>query len=183
MTNKTRIMEILAPLTYSAEFVPQSKSRNAKEKQPSINWRVSLSKNGRTISTDYMQGIAHLSNYSHAFARAVVYDNAVRKACETGKNTLRSGQRNAYDAASAGTWAKPPPIPAPDLIDVFYSLVMDAGALDYAAFEDWADCYGYERDSRKAETMYRECLARALELRAMLGDSALAELRDLYSDY
>lgn len=74
-------------LTYSAQFVPQSQSRNAGDKQPSINWRVTISKGNAILTTDYTQGCAHLPHYSQQFSKLAVYDDAVRHACETGKST------------------------------------------------------------------------------------------------
>lgn len=63
------------------------------------------------------------------------------------------------------------------------SLVSDADVLDCSTFEEWADNLGYDKDSRKAEATYRECLALALKLRNGLGEAALAELREAAQDY
>lgn len=37
--------------------------------------------------------------------------------------------------------------------------------------------------SLKAESMYRQCVDTGLKLRAALGDKALSELRDAFSEY
>lgn len=71
----------------------------------------------------------------------------------------------------------------PDAADVFYCLTADADAMDYATFEDWAACLGYDPDSRKAESVYRACLAIALQLRNAIGEAGLSALRDAYQDY
>jgi hypothetical protein len=168
-------------IEYRAEFVPQSRSRNAKEKSPSLNWRVTLTKNGHSIETDYMQGCAHIPHYSHQFSRLAVYDDAVRRACECGKSELRPGQKNGYDAAGAGSvFARTKPIPAPTLVEVLYSLVMDSDAIDYPRFEEWADNIGYDRDSRSAEKIYRACLEIGLALRGMID---LDKAREAFQDY
>lgn len=170
-------------IEYSASFVPFSQSRNAKEKKPSINWKVTVKKGNQSLTTDYMQGIGHLPNYSHNFSSIVVYDDAVRKACETGKSVIIK-HKNAYDAAQAGRIAPPAMIiQKPNLIDVLYSLVMDSYVLECGTFEEWASEHGYETDSRKAEKIYHDCLQIALKMRAMLGDAAMANLRVLFQDY
>lgn len=71
----------------------------------------------------------------------------------------------------------------PNAADVFYSLTMDADVLDYATFEEWAACFGYDPDSRKAESVYRACLSIALQLRNTVGEAGMSALRDAYQDY
>lgn len=58
-------------LTVTAEFVPFSQSRNAandpgnKPGERSLNWRVTLNRNGAPIlTTDYQAGIAHAPSYA-----------------------------------------------------------------------------------------------------------------------
>lgn len=168
-------------LEYSAAFIPQSQSRNADEDQPSLNWRVVIAKGGARITTDYGQGVAHLPHYSQQFARLVVYDNAVREACETGKSRLLPRKNNGYDACQEDRHFKTgKPVPPPALVDVLWCLVMDAGVIDYAGFEEWASEYEYDTDSRKAETVYRACLDTALKLRQILD---LDEAREAFEGY
>jgi hypothetical protein len=71
----------------------------------------------------------------------------------------------------------------PKCDDVIYSLLMDVDAIDHPTFEQWADCVGYDKDSRKAESIYRACIETGLKLRAALGDKALADLREKFADY
>lgn len=72
-------------IEYSAEFVPFSRSRFSAEKSPSLNWKVTIKRGNQSMTTDYMQGCAHIPFYSHHHSRLAVYNNAVREACETGK--------------------------------------------------------------------------------------------------
>ena len=65
--------------------------------------------------------------------------------------------------------------------DVLWCLVSDADALEYPDFEEWAQCYGYDTDSRKAEAAWRECIDIALKLRAILPD--LEDARRHFQDY
>ena len=66
----------------------------------------------------------------------------------------------------------------PTLRHVLGSLILDASAIDAGNFENWADEYGYDKDSRAAEAIYNACVKTGLQLRAMLGDSRLAALRE-----
>lgn len=177
MTNEERetIVKSLG-LIYSAEFVPQSKSRNAGEKALSLNWRVTLKKNGTELTTDYMQGIGHHPNYRLAETKgwlktSLWLDEHYRKSVEDGKY-----------APDPNAFFRGTPLSAPTLLDVLYSLVMDAEAIDYT-FDEWASNYGYDTDSRKAEAIYRECLDCALKLRRMVGDKGLEQLREAFQDY
>ena len=170
-------------LEYKADFVPLSKSRNAKEKALSLNWSVTISRGNRSITTDYTQGIGHLPNYSSVRARVVVYHDAVVQACETGKSSIVS-HKSAYDAAQTGNhYAKPLPIPAPSFEDVLHSLILDSEVLEHGTFEEWAENTAFDKDSRSAEKIYRSCLEIGLKLRAMLGDDNLQKFRDLFQGY
>ena len=149
-------------LTMTAELVPFSRSRNAKEKRPSLNWRVTVKAPHTELElvTDYMQGVGHLPNYSHKYATNAAYDDTVRAACETGVFSPPE-----FAGSSRFKTGKVSP---PKLVDVLYSLVMDASALEYASFEDWASEYGYDADSRSAERTYQDCLKIALKLQQMV---------------
>lgn len=149
-------------LTYDAVFVPQSQSRNAGEKHASLNWRVTLARPGKPqLVTDYMQGIAHVPGYQF---------NARR--------TLDAAEREKAAAERGVTGGKR--IPAPTFTDVLYCLVSDADVLEHGCFEDWAETYGYETDSREAERVYRDCIALALKLRQLIN---VAEAREAFEDY
>lgn len=60
---------------------------------------------------------------------------------------------------------------------VLRCLAMDCAGYENARnFDDWASEYGYEEDSRKAETIYRTIGEQVKELRAFLGRDGYAEL-------
>lgn len=163
-------------LTYSATFVPFSESRNRGEKRPSLNWRVSLARNGITYETDYSQGIGCLSERDKAIldktakpgATSWRYQNEL-KIAETGK--IFRDEDNGK------------PIDSPLLRDIVHSLLLDSDAIDYASFEDWASSFGYDSDSRAAEATYNACVATGLKMRLMFGDQTLVSLRELFQDY
>jgi hypothetical protein len=170
-------------LTIDATFVPWSKSRKSDEKEPSLNWSIALQSDSRMFRrVDYTAGIAHAPSYGEATpkgrfgCRNQDWRTALEFECEKG---ARAGMialgvfAHAYDKA---------PI-APSEVSVWYSIVMDSDAIEHATFEDWADSFGYDRDSRKGEAIYRECLAIGLALRSALGEERLAKLRNIVQGY
>lgn len=168
---KARILATLdrLKLTLDSEFVPLSRSRNAGEKYPTLNWKVTVKRDGRAVlTTDYSSGCAHCPSYQQ---RASVDSAAAVKAeCETGK------AQGWQTIAGGGAKVRLAPI-LPDPCDVFYSLALDSDVIDHPTYESWASDFGYDADSRKGEAAYRLCLEISLKLRAAVGDSGLAELR------
>jgi len=159
-------------LTVESEFVPFSQSRNKDADHKSLNWRVTIKRNGREIlTTDYSAGLAHCPAYKDStLGRQDSVDRvrAIAQQCETGRNG-KPGR--------PGEWIRP------DSVDVLYSLVMDSNVIDSGGFESWAADYGYDPDSRKAESIYRQCLEHALKLRAWIGGDSLDALRGAFQDY
>lgn len=166
--------EVIAALglDYSAEFVPQSKSRNAKEKDLTLNWRVTLKRGGVELTTDYQQGIGHMPNYNFNARRTLEVAERERLAAEKGK----------YYTGVNNFASKHIPLPAPPLVDILYSLALDSDALDYT-FEDWCGNFGYDTDSRTAEKLYRTCLDLAIKFRQLVGDEGMKQLREALQDY
>jgi len=174
---KTNICQPLG-ITMKSVFVPWSQSRNKKDnpkvRDYSLNWKVTILYNDREIlTTDYMAGIGHcktrLVNKRMAYSGGycIADADAIIKECETGKYYT-----------SLGLIANTPTVD-----DVMYCLVLDAGVIDHSCFEDWANDYGYDTDSRSAEKVYRECLAIGLKLRNGIGDKTLAVLQEAFQDY
>jgi hypothetical protein len=165
-------------LSLSYEFVPFSRSRNAKEKSPSLNWVVTLKRGWRVVlSTDYSAGMAHCPAYSAkglGMQNCIMRMDAVKRECETGHEGKEIGPFGIYHGKN--------PIKS-DVCSVMYCLVSGAAALDAGGFEGWAADYGYDIDSRSAEATYRACLDTALKLRAGIGDDTLSALREALQDY
>jgi len=65
---------------------------------------------------------------------------------------------------------------APDIAGVLDSLRLDASSGEFVTFEGFADEFGYDADSRKAERIYRACVRMHKRLEAFLGAVAYAEL-------
>lgn len=65
----------------------------------------------------------------------------------------------------------------PTARDVLECLALDAAGYENARhFEDWADEYGYDTDSRSAEQTYRAVETQSVNLRAQLGQTAYEQL-------
>lgn len=169
------VQDIMASndLSLSYDFVPFSHSRNAKEKNPSLNWVVTLKRGDRVVlSTDYMAGMAHCPAYSApglGMQNCIMRMDAIKSECETGHEYKEHG------------WQKNPI--TPDVCSVMHCLVLDADVIDAGGFENWAADHGYDTDSRKAEATYRACLDTALKLRTGLGSDTLSALREALQDY
>ena len=168
-------------LTMTAVFVPFSQSRNAKEKNKSLNWKVTIHRNGRDIlTTDYAQGVGHVPGYKYT-RRDFVYnaqrqDEIIREATEKGRRCLNADSKSnflRYDSK----------LPPPTIADVMYSLISDANVLDAGTFEQWAPDFGYDPDSRTGERIYQQCIQIAVALRASVGDKGLRQLQTAFEDY
>lgn len=169
-------------IEYSAEFVPFSQSRNKDEKLPSLNWLVTLSRSGLSITTDYGQGCAHVVGYKqlwnpNAWDQKIQKD-IINKTCETGK--VHSYWKHCDDVRPS---LKAKIQPQPGIEDVLSSLLLDSDVLNYATFEEWAGDFGYEEDSRSAERIYQACLKIALQINQMFTEAEREELRELFHDY
>lgn len=173
-------------LTIRSEFVPLSESRNASEKaNPTLNWRVTLLKGPLEIcTTDYSAGCAHAPAYKNpTFAKDKFFRNrAIAYECENG-HRAREVYNTQFGSGGCVLPLKPISRIEPDSVNVIWSLISDSDVLDYPTFESWAETFGYETDSRKAEKTYQDCLKIALQLRASLGDSVLADLRRASEDF
>ena len=165
-------------VTLSAEFVPFAQSRNKDEKEPSLNWRVTLKLRDREVLTaDYMQGSGHCPAYQrNNFNTPTVNPKSEKRAaiayeCATGFE--------AKGGMMGGTFKRGRKL-EPELTDVFYSLLSDSSVLDCRDFADWASDFGMDSDSIKARAMYDACMADALKMRAAFGDKTMSELRELF---
>ena len=150
-------------LTVESIFVPWPRSRNKDEKQPSLNWVVSLKRNGALVwAGDYSTGCGHCPSK----------DIKQREwECVHGRDASRM-----YEL-SVGPELKP------DALDVVHSLLGDADALDAGGFEEWAGDLGYDVASQKAEKIYNACVSIGLKLRRHLGEGGIAKLREAFQDY
>ena len=180
-------------ITVRSEFVPFSKSHDYEPgldpQDKCLNWKVTIVYKGRDIITqDYMAGIGYLPSYKNYNIKdfgqkySIVHCAYMDAELENGYQAVISHQEYVAGMSFPIKIDKNKPI-LPDSVGVVWSLLNDARAIDYACFEDWADDYGYDSDSRKAEKIYNDCLAIGLKLRAGLGENLIEKLRDTLLDY
>lgn len=175
--NSKEIEVVLKKMGFSitSEFVPWKHSRSSKEKVPSLNWKITLLKNGKKIlTTDYTAGCAHCPSYKQN-GKGYDYIQVINSECETGFASKFAWSLNVV------TVDKRKPI-LPEISDFVYSIVLDSDALQYD-FEDWCGNFGYEQDSRKAEKIFNECLEIGLKLNRAISSEEFEKLREIFQDY
>jgi len=152
---------------------------------PCISYNVTLSFKGKPVlETPYRMGVGHVK---------------IAKACPDGSfvNWTEKEQSMIYtwqskpgadfkdkqtQANIAAKLARKQGV-KPELADVLHSLLMDGEAFFNAqSFEDWASEYGYDKDSRKAEAIYRQCDAIGRKLAAALPKEIIEQARELVHD-
>lgn len=165
-------------LTVRAEFVPWSTSRNRDEREPSLNWKVTLVRDGRDVlTTDYGAGVGHCPSYKSG-DNSLVQRELIAFECERGSAAVWSD--NVSRPVFAGISRKPI---LPDTCSVIASLVGDSDVLDHVGFEEWASEQGMNPDSRAAERIYRTCLEIALRLRSAVGEDGMRKLSEACQDF
>lgn len=184
MSKPTKLHEVAArhKLGVTAVFIPFSQSRNKDSDMMNLNWKVTLTCNGRSVvTTNYSAGQAHCPAYenppklSNGAIDKYLQRKRITDECQNGKvsKLTEHGSRFAIGGA---------PI-LPDECDVIYALVSDSDVLNYCSFEQWASDFGYDEDSRKAKSIYDDCMSIALNLRGGLGDSVMSELQLACQEY
>lgn len=164
-------------LTIRAEFVPWSKSRHAKEDKPSLNWRITVVRNGRDVlTTDYGAGLGHCPSFKQG-DRSEMQRRLIAWECEQG---MRGFYAHNADCVMPGTTRKPI---LPDTCSVIASLVSDSDALNYSTFEEWASDHDVNPDSRVGEKTYRASLEIGLAMRRAIGDSGLRALIEACKEF
>ncbi|MCK5306990.1 MAG: hypothetical protein KAJ73_00125 [Zetaproteobacteria bacterium] len=73
----------------------------------------------------------------------------------------------------------------PELDEVIHCLLMDSDVTEYNGFEEWADCMGYDSDSRQALKIYDACEKQAEEFNSFLQHNGLYfdQLREALQDF
>jgi hypothetical protein len=173
-------------ITYSHKFVPFSISRNAKEKEPTLNWKVELTNEKGSIFTDYQKGIGHLDfNWVNGFRKvmSIDQDKATKSAVY---DAIEKGIHKDVTVGNKGdvkVGFKNKPFPHPTIYEVLTSLLIDAQAIDFPSYESWANEYGYESDSRKGEKTYNACREHGAQLLQIFGSrEKMNQLQEMLYD-
>ena len=174
-------------LTVESVFVPFSASRSTygktvpyNLKDYNINWKITLRRNGREIlTTDYSAGQAHCPSYNMFEAKTkkdpYLTNIAIISECESGFASKKSWSEDIEPDRKKKI--------EPKSLNVIWSLLLDSDVLQHDNFEDWASSLGYDTDSRKAESIYQECLKIALKFCNAFTAAELEELREAFSEY
>ena len=166
-------------VTYTATFQPTPQPIDT-VKYPQLHWLITLSKGRQSMQVPYSQGSGHVKGYEKMPVKTPydrrLKEECIRRTCETGKIYKKF-------SASAASFITQQTIPAPDLLDVLYCLVADSDVLNSSSYEEWGPALGYDIDSRKGESVYRQCLTQSLALKNLIGYAALETLRGLFQDY
>lgn len=136
---------------WDVKFVPAYLARPMQ-----LNWKFFLLRGKENFSCAYSQGIGHIPA-RHPLGRPFVRNKQdISEICDRGHGLNK-----------------------PRLQDILSCLQLDCSVRNYTLFEDWADEYDYDRDSREAERIYNACLKTYRELRQCLG----RELFEVFANY
>jgi len=154
---------------------------------PHIAFKVMLTfKEREVITTDYKLGIGHVDP-KKAFIGSVISrpnltldEESVLYAWQENSTVqFKNKHLHAEVAAKLARYQKV----IPQLDDVLHSLLMDGEAFFNAqSFEDWAGDFGYDKDSRKAEAIYRICDATGRKLSQAVPRETLEKAREIVQD-
>lgn len=71
---------------------------------------------------------------------------------------------------------------APHVAGVLYSLLNDAESAEQN-FHDWCDCFGYDKDSIKAQGVYNACCEILTKMRAFFTGTERKAMQEILQDY
>lgn len=156
-------------ITMKAEPMPTRTDRAPEEwDEQASHFRVTLTKDGRSMSAQYSMGSGHLAAYIRERIKGKILpwhinerdaERALHRVVSVHDKQVYNELVQRYGNGFA-----------PKAESVLDSLAMDASSYENARnFEDFAAEFGYDTDSRKAEAMYRACGDTAKELRHLLG--------------
>lgn len=179
-----------------SEFIPFSRSRNAAEHSPgghfkrpttnklSLNWQVTICsaqwdwKPTRPAGFifDYRAGIGHCPTYNQKWGRSGFTQHeadAIWEECESGRKSRLGAKMGggSYVKRRKGAAIEL------DMEGAIECALMDCDVLQHTGFEDWADNFGYDTDSREAERIYNLCRDQAIEMFAILGRDVIEALQ------
>jgi len=145
-------------------FVPQSMSRNADSKYPSLNYICTLTKQGKPIKTvfDYMMGVGHAE-------KSKKYERFMRE-YDSPPSRFRYGQK-LFCESDHGI--------KPKTIDLFTALLLDAGCAIDCDFDDFCTNLSYDTDSISAHKIFGECVDTLKQLRNAFGHKQTQKLIEI----
>jgi len=170
-------------ITYTAVFVPWSKSRNYIASQKtmswtkSLNWKTQLFRNEEPIfkkGLDFSRSIACVPTFAPG-----AYSCRIRP---IPTHIIEQIEGHLDWAAEKGEIGESEltkvPLPSPSVADMLYDLLLEAEVFDYADFESWAAStkLNFNKNSSRAEKVYAPCTKNTLTLCNKLGNKVLGDI-------
>lgn len=162
------IQEFIAEqgITLTAQAVPENPNMEDKDSdwfKHAAHFHCTFIKGEKSFSMYYSAGIGNVISWG--LSKDAPHDVS-HKLRSAKVNQMSSTRRTVYqDQALQFAKSKY----KPDGADVLDCLAMDADVYNYRSFEDWAECMGYDTDSRSAERTFNLCKAQARQMEYMLG--------------
>lgn len=182
MKTTAHITESLAALGFSLLITSGPKGEVRDNDWPCIAYKVQLQLHGKpVIETDYSLGVGHVKIPKNYAPMSLTQDE--RRALEVLQGNPRAQFRDkALHASLAAKLALAQKV-VPQLADVMHSLLSDGEAyFDAMTFEDWAANFGYDADSRKAESIFRKCDEIGRTLARGIPADLLPRLREIVAE-
>lgn len=147
---------------------------------PHIAYKVRLVFDKREVlETVYKLGVGHVDITRPLTAMT---DDEASMLRVWRKNTGAEFQDKMLQARVAAHFAKVQKV-WPELDGVLQSLLLDGAAFFNAqSFEDWAGEFGYDKDSRKAEEIYKTCFETGRKISSMVSDEVIAKTQEIVRD-
>lgn len=156
-------------ITLDATEIPTRTDIDLKDWKGASHWACTLKRDGfAPLSVNYSMGAAHRRWRSAAVKYAIPGSIAPHDIRARFSPISQWGEKETIDLRDyRASCTEPIPPTASDILDC---LASDACGYDDArTFEDWASNYGYDTDSRKAESIYHTIGQQAKALRHFLG--------------
>jgi len=141
-----------------------------KEPHSMDGWLVTLSMAGKTMSTEFKTGLGLRTPDRNKIAHA--------RGFWPDKREIEQMKNKAMMSKNGAKWLIDCCDPVkPEVQQLIDCLASDASAYDCARnFEDFCADFGYDEDSRKAESIYKGCGDTAKELKFFLGSELYEKL-------
>lgn len=155
-------------LTLDCQFVPHSKSRNAKESR-CLNWIVTVKQGARIVwAGPYSKGFGHVPGYSKHVTKRMFLEPVVNDMAEKG---IAPVDFAAYLHPATSDLIRDrldkPVTCQPTILEVVSAWLMDSP--NGATFEEWAADLGFSTDSIKALETFTACKDEELAARRVFG--------------
>lgn len=149
----------------------------AKDDWPCIRYDLTFVKDGRSVVTAYSLGIGHV-DWSKMPRVSPSQGNCVAMEQMIGaKQRNPSGKfKNKQLEADAAAWLAKDQKVKPNPMEVLARICEEATTATESTFEQWAGDFGYDLDSRQAESVYRDCQKHYTGLIQLLGRDNMEKL-------